>query len=367
MDNRAGAVASNSADYCPAEQGLGRSMGVPAIVQNVMLRRRLRGDSLSVQPDYAGWLWQRSAEIAGGHSLGDVVRRARFLYLGLKHQDLVDPFLGDRQNPGLGRLVNERPDILNVLVAPYQSTNWDVRTRLCKLHAHYKAMDKLGWLFGPRTEREVELCRIPVIHPRLRLVLDDAIWFADEGPLVFNLFLGDTRIFSLAFALRFEQDVLIAHVGAVQGRNSFELPDIREVYRGLTHAAFGMRPRDLLIETFQLACRHLGVGRIFLVSSDHQQRRDALFVESRREVHANYDAIWLERGAWRLDKSTFELPLDARRRDAVDIPSRKRPQYERRYAMLGDASERIAAKLRALQGDASTFVGEGQALAEEPA
>lgn len=75
-------------------------MGFPAFVHNVMSRRTLTGDSLSVQPDYAAWLWRRSAEIAGGNSPGAVVRRARFLYLGWKHQDLVDRFLGYRLNSG---------------------------------------------------------------------------------------------------------------------------------------------------------------------------------------------------------------------------------------------------------------------------
>lgn len=342
-------------------------MGFPAFVQNVMVRRRLVRDSLSVEPYYAAWLWRRSAEIAGGHSPAAFVKRARFLYSGWKHQDLLERFLGDRRTPWLGRLVNERPDILNVLVAPYQSTNWDVRTRLSKLHAHYETIEGLGWLFDPLAEREVEFCRLSAAHPHLRLVLDDAIWFKDEGPLVFNLFLDDTRIFSLAFALRFEQGSLIAHVGAVQGRNAADLPDVKDIYRELTRAAFGMRPRDLLIETFQLVCQHLGVERILLVSSDHQQRRDAFFTVTRHEVHANYDAIWLERGAWRLDKSTFELPLCARHRDAADIPPRKRRQYERRYAMLAAASEHIAGTLRARRGDAPATFGKGQDLAGQPA
>lgn len=349
------------------DQGLGRSMGFPAFVQNVMVRRRLVRDSLSVQPDQAAWLWRRSAEIAGGHSPGAFVKRVRFLYSGWKHQDLLDRFLGGGQTPWLGRLVNERPDILNVLVAPYQSANWDVRTRLNKLHAHYETMEELGWLFDPLAEREVEFCRLPAAHPDLRLVLDDAIWFKDEGPLVFNLFLDDTRLFSLAFALRFEQDGLIAHVGAVQGRNTADLPDVKDIYRELTRAAFGMRPRDLLIETFQLVCQHLGVERILLVSSDHQQRRDAFFAVTRHDVHANYDAIWLERGAWRLDDSTFELPLRARHRDAADIPSRKRRQYERRYAMLATASDNIAATLRARRSDAPASSGKGQEFADKPA
>ena len=341
-------------------------MGFPAFVHNVMVRRRLFRDSLPVQPDYAAWLWRRSAEVAGGNSPGAVAKRVRFLYSGWKHQDLLERFLGNRQNHMLGRLVSERPDILNVLVAPYQSTNWDVRTRLNKLHAHYETMEELGWLFDPLAEREVELSRIPVVHPQLRLVLDDAIWFKDEGPLVFNLFLDETRIFSIAFALRSEQGSLIAHVGAVQGRNSCDLPDVKDIYRELTRAAFGMRPRDLLIETFQLVCQRLGVERILLVSSDHQQRRDAFFAVTRHEVHADYDAIWLERGAWRLNESTFELPLRARHRETDDIPARKRRQYERRYAMLAAASEDIATTLAARRDNAPAS-GKGRKLADEPA
>lgn len=342
-------------------------MSFPAFVKNLTMRRMVVRDSLSDRPAYGAWLWHRSAEIAGGHSPGAVARRIRFMYFGWKHQDLLECFQGGYPNHILGRLVSERPDILNVLVAPYQSTNWDVRTRLRKLHSHYQAMDELGWLFDPLTEREVVLGRVPAVHPQLRIVLDYAIWFNDEGPLVFNLFLGDTRIFSLAFALRFEQGELIAHVGAVQGRNAIELPEVKDIYRELTHGAFGMRPRDLLIETFQMLCQHIRVARIFLVSSDHQQRRDDLFATRRHEVHANYDAIWLERGAWRLDKSTFELPLHPRHRDSADIPSRKRRQYERRYAMLDAASADIAATLRGRRGEISALSGKGQEVAHQSA
>ena len=342
-------------------------MGLPAFVHNVMVRRRPNRDSVAAQPGYAAWLWRRSGEIARGATPGAIAKRIRFLYSGWRHQDILERFRSGQGNPRLGRLIDERPNILNCLVAPYQSTNWSVRTRLNKLHAHYATTAKLRWLFDPLAEREAELCQLPVADPQLRFVLDEAGWFADEGPLVFNLFLADTRLFSLAFALRFEEGALIAHVGAVQGRNATELPNVKEIYRELTHAAFGMRPRDLLIETFQLLCQHLGVERILLVSNDHQQRRDLLFAVSRHEVHANYDAIWLERGAVRLDSTTFELPLHANRRDAADIPSRKRRQYERRYAMLEAASEEMAATLLARRGDVPTFVKREWEFADEPA
>lgn len=342
-------------------------MGFPAFVHNVMVRRQHSRESLSAKPDFAGWLWRRSGEIAGGPSPGAIAKRMRFLYSGWKHQDILERFRSGQENQRLERLIDERPDILNLLVAPYQSTDWSVPTRLTKLHTHYATMDKLRWLFDPLVELESELFQLPLTDSPLRLVLDEASWFADEGPLVFNLFLADTRVFSLAFALRFEQDVLIAHVGAVQGRNATELPEVKEIYRELTHAAFGMRPRDLLIETFQLLCQHLGVDRILLVSNDHQQRRDLLFSVTRHAVHANYDDIWLERGAVRLDSTTFELPLLPKRRDAADIPSRKRRQYERRYAMLDAASEGIAATLLARRSDVSTSFRKGREFAKQPA
>lgn len=313
-------------------------MWFPKIAHQLLLHRALLTGGLSALFLYMLWLWRSSAIVAEGGRLHAFRQRVRFVYSGWRHQDVLRPFhsaAGDAP----------RPNILDAVVRPYQSTHWDVRTRLTKLRTHYETMAGLRWLFDPYGASEAEICALSAMHPQLRLVLDEAVWFRNEGPLVLSLFLGPDRIFSLAFALRREEGGLIAHVGAVQGRNPADMADIAGLYRALTRAACGMRPRDLLIELFRMLCGHLGTARILLVSDQYQQHRDAYFGCSRDEVHARYNAVWLERGAFRVDETMFELPVQARWRTADEIPPRKRALYRRRYDMLAEIRDVMAANL----------------------
>lgn len=320
-------------------------MWFPKIAHQLLLHRGLLTEGISALLVYLVWLWRSSTVVAEGRPLHALRQRMHFIYAGWRHQDMLRPFCRfDRDTP-CHRLAVVRPNILNALVRPYQSTHWDVRTRLTKLRTHYETMADLRWLFDPQAGGDVEICALSAIHPQLRLVLDEAVWFRNEGPLVLSLFLGPDRIFSLAFALRREDGALIAYVGAVQGRNPANLPEITGIYRDLTRSACGMRPRDLLIELFRMLCGVLGTARILLVSDKYQQHRDAYFGCSRDEVYASYDAVWLERGAYRVDETMFELPVRPSRRTADEVPRRKRALYRRRYDMLADISAVMAENL----------------------
>jgi len=283
--------------------------------------------------------------VAKGGLFSAILQRIRFIYAGWRHQDILIPSADAGQDTPFHRRMRERPTILDAVIRPYQSTNWDTRTRLTKLQAHYDAMARLTWLFDPHHDREVSLCSLARIHPGLRLMMDEAIWFKDEGPLVISLFLDADRIFSIAFALREEEGGLVAHVGAVQGRNPRDLPNILDIYRELTRASHGMRPRDLLIELFRALCLELGVSRILLVSDRYQQHRDPYFGESREDVRACYDSVWLERGAVAIDETMFELPVRTALRTPDQIPPRKRALYRRRYEMLAEISREMGQNL----------------------
>lgn len=320
-------------------------MWFPKIAHQLLLHRALLTEGVSALLVYLIWLWRSSAIVAEGRPLHAFRQRMHFIYSGWRHQDVLRPFHSTEGDAPCRRLAVARPNILDAVVRPYQSTHWDVRTRLTKLRTHYETMADLRWLFDPQAGVEVEICTLPAIHPRLRLVLDEAIWFRNEGPLVLSLFLGPDRIFSLAFALRREEGALIAYVGAVQGRNPADLPGVTGTYRALTKAACGMRPRDLLIELFRMLCDSLGAVRILLVSDKYQQHRDVYFGCSRDAVYARYDAVWLERGAVRIDETMFELPVRVQLRTADQMPPRKRGLYRRRYAMLAEIHDVMMANL----------------------
>ena len=166
----------------------------------------------------------------------------------------------------------------------------------------------------------------------MRLVLDKAIWFLREGEIVLNLFINDQRFYSIAFTLGTDAGQPIILVGALQGSNS---EVAQEVYRDITHALHGMRPRDLLMVALKLLCRELGIQRIWAVSSDNRQHNSPYFGDSHKDkVLVAYNEVWLEHGGIALDNGFFEIPAVVKYRDMSEIPSRKRATYRRRYEML---------------------------------
>lgn len=320
------------------------SMWLVKAMHQFVLHRTSMASGISAILLYLLWLMRSSTIVAEGSLLNAFRQRVQFIYAGWRLKDMLRPMVSADETP-FHRRMKSRPSLLGAVIRPYQSTNWDSRTRLSKLGAHYDSMARLRWLFDPEHDPEVTLCTLSMIHPELRFVMDEAIWFKNEGPLVVSLFLKTDRIFSIAFAVREENGDLIAHVGAIQGRNPRDIPDILDVYRDLTRSAHGLRTRDLLIELFRMFCAHLGVARIFLVSDRYQQHRDPYFGSSRGEVLACYNGVWEERGAVRIDDTMFELPLQAVLRDTERIPPRKRALYRRRYDMLAEISGIIAARL----------------------
>jgi uncharacterized protein VirK/YbjX len=179
---------------------------------------------------------------------------------------------------------------------------------------------------------EVELARLEEEYTGLRLVLDKAEWFLREGEIVLNLFINDQRFYSIAFTLGVEDGRPVVFIGALQGSNA----DLAtEVYREITHALYGLRPRDLIMVAFKLLCGELGVSRIWAVSSDHRQHNSPYFGGvHKRKVLVSYNEVWGEHGGVELGNGFFEIPAIVRRKEMSDIPTRKRASYKRRYEML---------------------------------
>jgi uncharacterized protein VirK/YbjX len=296
---------------------------------------------------YLIWLWRWSRRVSPRYDLRGRIGRLRFMMLGLRNHAALDPFVNAPDDGALGRAVHSRPQMLGVLLHASQTTAWDLPTRLDHLVRHFDELVKLDWpdLLDP--DMSLEIMPLVEIAPQLRLVLDQPLWFCGEGPLVLNLFDGEERLYSLAFALGMQDDIVTAQVGAIQGR---ALPGIMEVYRQLTRTSHGLRPRDLLIELFRLFCSAVGIRRILLVSDSHRQHRDAYFGNATDAVVADYDAIWRDRGAHRIDDATFELPLPAVRRADDEVPPRKRALYRQRYALLDTLAARMAQRIPAMRG-----------------
>jgi len=296
------------------------------------------GSGRSIFGDFR-WLWRTSDTICEGSGLVHLKRRIWFLAAALRSYDALRPLMHAPAGSGLGRLVGHRPEIVGVAIWPYQCVTWDAAKRVARISGHHAIADRMGGIVDVPVGRETELLRLDEIREDLSVILDNPKWFMREGQIAINLFAGETRIYSLSFAL-FEQDgALSAFIGGLQGR---DIEGALDLYRDLTKAAHGLRPRDLLIELFQMLCRALGVRHIFAVSDRERHHRSPYFgAKAREPMSPDYDAIWKDRGGVEVDSIWFELPVARRQRSIEEIPAKKRAMYRRRYEMLERIEEDV--------------------------
>lgn len=234
------------------------------------------------------------------------------------------------------------PRFLGFLVWPYIHAGWQVDRRLDALSEHLRIVDgAFPWLALGEGDRW-QVLSLDDLAPGLRLELDRAPWFVREGGLVFNLFQQDHRLMSVPFSLARQRDELMAYVGGIQGSNR---ANAREVYRNLTKALHGLRPRDFAMKMFQLFMQAMGVAQILCVADEYRHHRHPYFGgRSARALFLNYDEVWREHGGQRLASGFFRLAPTPAEKPIEAVPSRKRAMYRRRFQM-------VAALARALRNE----------------
>lgn len=272
--------------------------------------------------------------------------RLRVLAAALANRAALRRIAGS-DSAALNRICEERPEtVIGPLVWPYLCAAWTAPQRLERLQAHYRIIDRLGAPFPFSCRQKLVLADLDDLSPGLRIVLDQPIWFMREGGLTLNLFVGDFRAYSLAFSFGDNPDGqgVDCLIGSLQGRND---EAATEIYRGLTKAAHGLRPRDLLIEILRILCRHWQVTRLLGVRDSQRHHRHPFFA-GKTLAPQNYDAIWQDRDGRLVDACFFELPIASERREDQDIKPNKRSLYRRRYRFLDQLEAEIPARLPGL-------------------
>ncbi len=274
-------------------------------------------------------LWSISRTVVDASGLLGLYRRLSFVAAAVRHRAMLLPLM--HASGGLERVLERRPETIGALVWPYVCLSWDTPTRLARIGDHWAAVEAVAPAMNFPPDDGRELLDLAELMPGLRVVLDQPKWFMREGQAVLNLFIGETRVFSLAFSLRME-DSLTACIGAIQGRN---IEGALDTYKAMTGALHSMRPRDFLLDLFRALCRSIGVTRIYAVADAKRHHRSPYFGNKlAKQVPIDYDEIWRERGGTPFDVDFFVLPVDPGRRNIEEIPSKKRSMYRKRYEML---------------------------------
>lgn len=275
------------------------------------------------------WKVSRLAYAKSGAT--NFARRLKFVIAAIRENEELGVWFSSPESGSLRQLLHQRPRCLGAIAWPYICNSWDARTRLRRIRGHYEILDGIGQSLAFPIGSGVKLLDLSHIYESLSIIIDRPEWFIREGELAINLFVGEIRMFSLSFSLSREDNLMIAYIGGIQGRN---IAGINEKYRDMTKALYGMRPRDFLIEIFRIFCRHLGVSIIHAVTDSSRHHRSSYFGPREEKFSLNYDEVWRDRGGIQRDADFFALEVSTPFRAVDEMPSNKRSMYRHRYDMI---------------------------------
>lgn len=177
----------------------------------------------------------------------------------------------------------------------------------------------------------------------LRLLHLPHCW--QEGEMSVALFHESALLGSATFVLAETRDLsptlpsgqLALTIGGIQGLQD---GDGQGIFRAATKAMHGLRPFSLLLHAARAIAGSLWATRVLAVADASHALR---YKRSKGRIRLSYDAIWRDHGACAVDSRLFDLGITTAAKAPADIPSQKRAQYRRRYALM----ESIDAEIRA--------------------
>ena len=233
----------------------------------------------------------------------------------------------------------------------YHKSTFEERARLVEENMQFLSArmndDFMLKLYG---DKKIELWRMALDETlgEMNLVLCAESGQRKEGlaAVMFNL-PGEVPVYQILFWIA--RDELINRdgswamwIGAMQGPN---VDDAKDLVKRITKKCHAYRTKNLILYAAQAVARSFGLTKIFAVTNagyyaNNHVRRD-------RKLKTSFGDFWAESGGLpTTDERFFELPLNETRKTVEEIPSHKRAQYRRRFALLDELDKSIADTLR---------------------
>lgn len=255
----------------------------------------------------------------------------------------LDTFLG---HPVLLAYLRQNPRVAAKLHRPYLSRRVGTRSKLEVLQAHYRLECErfpAPLLHALLAGETLDLATVQGKDARayaLRLTHQHS--FDKEGELSLQLITEDgIPLVTLTFSMTETATGAKLVIGGLQGPRRSE--GDAEVIRAATKAFHGLFPKRVIIEALYAIAQALGPMRIIAIG---KARHIYNAWRYRRHFEADYDGFWLALGASEDKPALFFLPIVPHRKPMEDIASKKRAEYQRRYALLDDLDAQIAGHFR---------------------
>ena len=228
----------------------------------------------------------------------------------------------------------------------YYRSTFEERARLIEENMQFLSArfndDFMLKLYG---DKKIELWRMPLDDTlgEMNLVLCAESGQRKEGlaAVMFNL-PGEVPVYQILFWIARRGDDWSMFIGAMQGPN---VDDAKDLVKRITKKCHAYRTKNLILYAAQSVARSLGVTKIFAVTNEGYYANN--HVRRDRKLKTSFSDFWAEAGGLPTDDARFyELPLVETRKTVEEIPSHKRAQYRRRFALLDEVDAAIAETLR---------------------
>jgi len=261
-------------------------------------------------------------------------------YLSLFYINTIN-FIRPTDNELLKREHLDFRGLKEFIFRPYIHSKWNMERRLAAISMHYTLVKKYVPYFDLAGDDYRDLAKIEANGMSLRVVIDRPKWMRREGELAISIFHGIDRIYTAMILLSGSKDDMKLIIGNIQGDGR----NVTELYKQLTKAFHGMRPRDILINVVKMIGNEIECTELLGVS-DATHRSVTLFSSAKKQ--ADYDSIWSENGGFlNVESGFFSMHAKVTKRTTEEIPSNKRSLYRRRYQLLDEVQAEIKVKIGA--------------------
>ncbi|WP_337264429.1 MULTISPECIES: VirK/YbjX family protein [unclassified Serratia (in: enterobacteria)] len=249
-------------------------------------------------------------------------------------------------NPLLDEILSAQPNLPCKLHRPYLAANMKHIDGLFALRDHYNLIIqrmplkmRLGHLgrqpftlSSAQGKNGEQIC--------LQLAAIDKLNKEGEATLLLRNAKG-IMLAEVTFTLMNYRHQPTLFIGGLQGAHC-TVPHAE--IQSTTKACHGLFPKRLVLEgTLQLA-QQLKLGQVIAVgNSTHIYQNWRYNRKKRALLHADYDQFWASIGGKPFDDGYFLLPKHVARKPMEEIASKKRAEYRRRYQLLDELQQGIAA------------------------
>ncbi|MDD6398405.1 MAG: VirK/YbjX family protein [Selenomonadaceae bacterium] len=236
-----------------------------------------------------------------------------------------------------------KPEVLLDIYREKDMVLWQQKAEAGTAKADAKVQNTGGGKTGDKAAESV--------REDLKLVLGFYPGQRKEGLLAVSLLLdnGDGKrheLYQIIFWIRPDANgEMSMWIGAMQGPN---MEDSKDVIKRITKRCHAYRTKNLILHAAQEVAKALDLKHIYAVTNYGYYANNHVRVD--RKLKTSFSDFWGEAGGTPCeDKRFFSLPMEEYRKSMEEVPTRKRAVYRRRFALMDEIDEAVAASVKDLR------------------